>query len=177
MTIARSYRDTLRRSALLCGYGILQQGVLLAPTDRSGQLAELLTRPPGGVRLWQSTLGMAPAEAARAAGVAWDLPNLADRYRHHSERLAGRIAGWPVGVRRGQRAGPEAGVAMLRDYVDLLAPALMDTLRDPGLPAILLPADWPAAEFGRSVDEFTATFDPAIRSYLDYLDYLDYLEG
>ena len=168
----RSYRDTLRRSAVLCGYGILQPGVLIAPTDRSSRLAAVLSRQPEDAQVWLSTLGMTPDHAARAASIAWDLPELARRYHQHISRLAGRLAAPPSGLAdcwTGGSAAPEAGIAMLRDYVDLLAPALIDTLRNPGLPAILLPADWPVPALQQTADEFTATFRPTIQSYLDFL--------
>lgn len=168
----RSYRDTLRRSAVLCGYGILQPGVLVAPTDRSSRLAAVLSLQPEDTQVWLSNLAMTPDHAARAASLAWDLPELARRYHHHISRLAGRITAPPPGLADGcpgRSAAPEAGVAMLRDYVDLLTPALIDTLRNPGLPAILLPPDWPAPALQQAANEFTATFGPTIQSYLDSL--------
>ncbi len=168
----RSYRDTLRRSAVLCGYGILQPGVLIAPTDRSGRLAAVLSRQPEDAQVWLSNLAMTPDNAARAASLAWDLPELARRYHHHISRLAGRLAAPPPGLAAGcpgRSAAPAAGVAMLRGFVDLLAPALIDTLRNPGLPAILLPQDWPAPALQQAANEFTTTFGPTIQTYLDSL--------
>ena len=168
----RSYRDTLRRSAVLCGYGILQPGVLVAPTDRSSRLAAVLSLQPEDTQVWLSNLAMTPDNAARAASLAWDLPELARRYHHHISRLAGRLAAPPPGLAAGcpgRSAAPEAGIAMLRGFVDLLAPALIDTLRNPGLPAILLPQDWPAPALQQAANEFTATFGPTIQSYLDSL--------
>ena len=168
----RSYRDTLRRSAVLCGYGILQPGVLVAPTDRSSRLAAVLSLQPEDTQVWLSNLAMTPDNAARAASLAWDLPELARRYHHHISRLAGRLAAPPPGLAAGcpgRSAAPAAGVAMLRGFVDLLAPALIDTLRNPGLPAILLPQDWPAPALQQAANEFTATFGPTIQSYLDSL--------
>ena len=168
----RSYRDTLRRSAVLCGYGILQPGVLIAPTDRSGRLAAVLSRQPEDAQVWLSNLAMTPDNAARAASLAWDLPELARKYHHHISRLAGRLAAPPPGLAAGcpgRSAAPAAGVAMLRGFVDLLAPALIDTLRNPGLPAILLPQDWPAPALQQAANEFTTTFGPTIQTYLDSL--------
>ncbi len=164
----RSFRDTLRRSAVLCGYGILQQGVLIAPTDRSSQLAPLLDHQPEGAQVWLSTLGLAPAEAARAAYIAWDLAGLARQYDAHIQRLSKRLADHPTGSAAGTRVKPqppEVGAELLRDYVDTLAPALIDTLREPGLPAKLLPEDWPGPKLRMMLSQFTATFGPAIQSY------------
>jgi len=167
----RSFRDELRRSAVLCGYGILQQGVLIAPTDRSAQLSQLLARRPDGAQVWLTTLGMAPAEAARAAYVAWDLADLARLYHSHTERLSGRLASLTTGSAAGCRDGPDARqvVQPLRDFVEMLAPALTDTLREPGLPATLLPEDWPGPDLRKVLNQFTATFGPATQGYLESL--------
>lgn len=43
----RAYRDSLRRAAILNGYGILQQGVLINPVDQAGHLTELADQPDG----------------------------------------------------------------------------------------------------------------------------------
>jgi len=166
----RSFRDELRRTAVLSGYGILQQGVLIAPTDRRDPLSSLLARKPAGAQVWLSTLEMPPAEAARAASIAWDLADLAERYDAHIERLSGRLAAQEPGSGAGSRPTSDAnraGGELIRDYADLLAPALTDTLREPGLPVTLMPADWPGPKFRTILDQFTTTFGPATQRYLD----------
>ncbi|MGI3785934.1 MAG: hypothetical protein ACRYG2_34755, partial [Janthinobacterium lividum] len=122
----RAFRDALRRTALLGGYGMLQPGVLIATTDRRQVLADLLAAVPPGARVRLGTLGLPVTEAADAASVAWDLPGLAETYRGHVARLD---------------AGPAPHD--LRTYVEAYQPALTDTLREPGLDPLLLPAGWP----------------------------------
>jgi DNA-binding transcriptional regulator PaaX len=44
----RAFRDALRRAAVHLGYGLLQQGVLIAMDDRTDQLGPLARRSCGG---------------------------------------------------------------------------------------------------------------------------------
>jgi len=170
----RSFRDELRRSAVLCGYGILQPGVLIAPTDRSGPLSALLANQPEGAQVWLSTLGMTPAEAARAAGIAWDLADLADRYHWHIGRLSKRLTDRTIESAAEHRHTPgtsPTGAESLRDYAETLIPALTDTLRESGLPPALLPQDWPGPKLRQILNQYTATFDPQIAHHLEgFLD-------
>jgi DNA-binding transcriptional regulator PaaX len=150
----RDFRDGLRRAAILAGYGLLQQGVLIAPTDRRAVLApELADRPPG-TEVWLTTLAMDPAQAARAASLAWGLPGLAELFRNHAARLEP-----PVPV-------PDDGPGALRAYADRLMPALTDTLREPALPAELFPPDWPGTALRRAIGAFTRAYGPATERYV-----------
>jgi phenylacetic acid degradation operon negative regulatory protein len=151
---SRDFRDGLRRAAVLAGYGPLQQGVLICPTDRSAVLADELRNRPAGTEVWLTTLAMDPEQAARAASIAWDLPGLAALYRSHIDRL-------------GQREAPViSGPAALRSYVDQLLAVMTDTLREPTLPHALLPADWPGPSLRRAMGEFQRTYGPAVEKYV-----------
>jgi phenylacetic acid degradation operon negative regulatory protein len=150
----RDFRDGLRRAAILAGYGILQQGVLIAPNDRSAVLAPVLAGRPPGTQLWLTTLAMDAGQAAGAASLAWGLPGLAEIFRGHIERLTN--AG-PV---------PADGPAALRAYADTLMPALTDTLREPALSSELFPPDWPGSGLRRAVGTFTGTYGPATERYV-----------
>jgi len=154
----RAYRDSLRRSAVLAGYGVLQPGVLICPTDRSAQLAPALADRPAQARMWTTTLAMRAAEAADAASIAWDLPELARRYRTHVEQLH-RAA-------HEQSRRPVDGPAALRAYVSALQPVLTDTLREPRLPAPLLPADWPGPDLRAAIGRCTTTFATVTDAYV-----------
>jgi phenylacetic acid degradation operon negative regulatory protein len=149
----RAFRDALRRSAVFAGYGLLQQGVLISPIDRSAALSGVLSNPPHGTHTWLTWLSMVDVDAARAASLAWALPTLAEVYRTHIDRLSQAMA-----------AG--GGTEVLRDYVDLLLPALTDTLREPPLPAELLPPQWPGTALRRVLAEFSAEFRPRSERYL-----------
>lgn len=133
----RGFRDAFRRMAVLAGYGTLQPGVLISPTDRRHALAGVLDDVPPGARVRFATLGLSVADAADAAALAWDLPGLADTYRGHVARL-----------------DADPGPTDLRTFVETFQPALTDTLREPALDPVLLPRDWPGAELRRAFGRF-----------------------
>lgn len=146
----RAFRDQLRRAAVLAGYGTLQPGVLISPTDRREALAPALAAAPTRVHVRLVTLGMTTADAAEAAAVAWDLPGLAATYRDHIARL-----------------DAEPGPHDLRTLTETYQPALTDTLREPALAPVLLPPDWPGPElrqaFGRFERRHAALLEPYLR--------------
>lgn len=164
----RAFRDTLRRTAVLTGYGILQPGVLIAPTDRSGGLADLLDDQPSQAQVWLTTLSMDTDTAARAASHAWGLPVLAGTYHAHVEQLdraaaAHRAAAALAGEARGDES------TAIRTYVDAVLPALTDTLREPGLPGQLMPPHWPGPHLRAAIDQCTQTFSDTTGPYLERL--------
>lgn len=154
----RAYRDSLRRSAVLAGYGVLQPGVLICPVDRSSQLGPALTDRPESARIWTTTLLLAQHEAADAASIAWDLPELDRRYRTHIEQLGCAADG--------QSRSPVAGPEALRAYVGALQPVLTDTLREPRLPPELLPAGWPGRDLRAAIGRCTAAFNGTTDAYV-----------
>jgi len=162
----RAFRDALRRTAVLTGYGVLQPGVLIAPTDRRAALNDLLRNPPARAQVWDTTLAMDTDDAARAASLAWDLPGLAQTYYAHIDRLT-RV----IEAHRAVVAGhdPTDASEAVRIYVDTLLPALTDTLREPGLPPELMPLDWPGAHLRASITRFAQTFSGTTGPYLDRL--------
>lgn len=133
----RAFRDQLRRTAVLAGYGTVQPGVLISLTDRRHVLAPVLDAAPTSARVRFATLGLSTTAAAQAASVAWDLPGLAETYRHHVAVLD---------------ATP--GPSDLRSFVERYQPALTDTLREPALDPVLLPPDWPGPELRRAFRRF-----------------------
>lgn len=159
----RPFRDALRRAAQMAGYGLLTNGVLIAVADRGADLAGLLESQPADAQVWLTTLGMGEVDARRAAGLAWDLPSVAADYRTQADRLATRLA-------RAQRGDvARKGGKALRDFADTLLPALPAALADPGLPAELLPPEWPGAAFARALERYVARFGQEPHDYLNSL--------
>ncbi|MFC4108412.1 PaaX family transcriptional regulator C-terminal domain-containing protein [Micromonospora zhanjiangensis] len=140
----RAFRDALRRAAVMSGYGILQQGVLISLTDRADQLAPLAD-PPAGATVHRARLAMPAAEAARAARHAWSLDELTARHARHARTLRDAV--------RQVRTPPAATPATLRRYAELLRDPMLDILRSPRLPAPLLPADWPMPDLQAAIHE------------------------
>ena len=83
----RPFRDTLRRTALFAGYGLLQQGVLLCTEDRRDRLAGVLADAPADAQIHFARLELPTPDAARAARTAWRLDELDDLYRAHAATL------------------------------------------------------------------------------------------
>ncbi|WP_337832309.1 hypothetical protein [Pseudonocardia sp. TMWB2A] len=144
----RAYRDRLRRTAVLAGYGVLQPGVLIAVADRGADLAEVLADAPPGARVTVAGLAVDTAEAARVAVGAWDLDGVAAVLAGHADRLAAAAA-----------SPPGDGAGCLRRLVELTNPVFVDLVRAPALPTVLLPPGWPAA---RLVDELRGVLDRCV---------------
>ncbi len=153
----RAYRDWLRNAAVLRGFGILQQGMMISLRDRRDSLTELLERCPDGAQVYFATVTMQTSDAARAAATAWQLPALTVRLRAHENRLRMALRG----------SGPVSGSDALRTFNDLTNPVLVDVLRSPRLPAELLPVDWPMPSLDAALHEANATYYPAVRAYLE----------
>ncbi|MFC4912789.1 PaaX family transcriptional regulator C-terminal domain-containing protein [Actinomadura gamaensis] len=152
----RAFRDKLRRAATLAGYGQMQPGVLISLTDLRARLDEELggTPPAGTVRYGR--VGLDTADAAEIARRAWELDELAQRYREHTARLAAALADNAALADGAPRA------LTVREYVDLFGTALTDTLRAPPLPPELLPPDWPLPALFQTVGRVFATLGPQV---------------
>lgn len=153
----RAYRDALRRAAVHLGYGLLQQGVLIAMDDRTDQLGPLAD-PPAGVRVFVTRLAMSEADAARAAFLAWDLDALNRLYDAHVQTLRTAL--------RELSGPPEPGPDTLRRYADLLRTPMVDTLRSPRLPGTLFPDDWSMPRLWQAIGEVQRVFGGPAAGYV-----------
>ncbi|MBO0839209.1 MAG: hypothetical protein J2O49_00070 [Sciscionella sp.] len=153
----RGFRDALRRAAQLQGYGLLQQGVLIALDDRSATLAEVLDRRPDGAHVRQARLTLEPADAADVAATAWELGTLGATYRAHIARLNAATA---------HHGKPPADATTLARLAELTSAPLLDTLADPGLPPELLPRDWPLPKLWRAIGRVHEIYGPPAKAYV-----------
>ncbi len=158
----RSYRDALRRAALLAGFGALRPGLLVATEDRRWRrLDPILASAPPESRLLRVELRLALDDARLAAAEAWPLEALAQRYRRHLaqvERVTGEAS-----------ANPPRGAAAVRATWDTMQPLFATATEDPGLPDELLPRDWPGEAMRQALVDFTAVVSPGVRGHLDRL--------
>lgn len=154
----RAYRDRLRRIAQLVGYGLMQQGVLIAPQDLSGHIAAVLAEAPPGCQIQQAAIGLPVADAARIARSAWDLDDVADSLRGHITVLSAASDGSTM---------PPATAETLRRLAQLLNAPYVDAIRNPGLPVELLPADWPAPELAELMSQVRGQYLPSARQYVN----------
>ena len=154
----RAFRDLLRRTGILHGYGLLQQGVLICTADRRERLAEVLARAPRDVTVHLGQLHMDVQDAARAAYTAWDLGTLDHTYRAHARTLRTALS------RRATPPPPNG--RSLRRFADLISGPLVDTLRATGLPAELTPDGWSLPVLHSAINEVRRVYVPPATRYL-----------
>jgi phenylacetic acid degradation operon negative regulatory protein len=153
----RAYRDELRRAGQLVGYGLLQQGLLISPTDRLDRLRPVLAKAPREAQVQVAQLHMATTDAARAASVAWDLSGLDRTYRTHARTLR-------AAARRATPPPPDGQT--LHRVAELLSGPLVDTLRATGLPAELTPPDWSLPQLWAAIEEVQQVYVPPAAAHL-----------
>jgi phenylacetic acid degradation operon negative regulatory protein len=156
---ARAFRDKLRRTALLAGFGLLTGGVLISTTDRRDRMADLLEGAPPSARIYAARLHLSDADAASAAAAAWALPDLDLVYRAHVETLRAALPreGHPIDL---------AGADALRRFEQLTGAALVDLLRAPVLPPAVRPSGWAVPELRDLLDEVGRAFHPAVAAHV-----------
>ncbi len=156
----RAYRDRLRRVAQLVGYGLMQQGVLIAVRELAGELAGVLAEAPPDCRVQRATLGLPVAAAAAVARTAWSLDTVADRFDRHATTLTAALH---------DAVSPPAGPATLTRLAGLLNAVYVDLIQDPGLPTALLPDGWPRPRLDRLMAEVRARYVPPAGRYVHSL--------
>lgn len=157
----RAFRDRLRRTARMLGYGHLRAGLLIAPTDRSSHLHTLMSNPPPGARLLPARIELDSHDARRLATEIWALEELSRDYGAGIEAMHEAIAA----AVRDRPTGPEA----LRAFAAATQPVYQAIARDPLLPRELLPDDWPAPQLGTALAATLKALGRAASAYVDAL--------
>jgi phenylacetic acid degradation operon negative regulatory protein len=158
----RSYRDALRRAAVLAGFGMLRPG-LLVTTDagRWSRIEPELAAAPPGSRLFRVDVRMAPEDARAAAAEAWPLESLAATYREQAAAM--------LHLADRHRATPPTGPSAVRVMWEAMTPISATAIGDPMLPAELLPAEWPSSEIGSAFEAVGMVLGPGLTAHLDAL--------
>ncbi len=144
-------RERFRSSALRHGYRFLQPGLLIGARDTSAPLVGWV-RDLGATAFWMD------ADAARLRALvarAWQLEDLGQRYTEavaHGRRVVADADGSP---------GPDA----LRLLHRATRPVTELAVRTRGLPAELLPDDWPLAELRDFLDDAYTRLGPDASAY------------
>jgi phenylacetic acid degradation operon negative regulatory protein len=142
----RAYRDTLRRFATIAGYGLLRPGLLVSPWKDRIPLERIINRAPAGSHILELQLQVPRDKAREVAAEAWELPALAAVYRRKIamlERSTERV-----------RAKPPSGRVALRTFAATMDSVFNAVVLDPGLPAELLPDDWPQLGLRAAMERF-----------------------
>jgi phenylacetic acid degradation operon negative regulatory protein len=155
----RSYRDQLRRLALLSGFGQLTPGVLISLTDHWARLEGRLPPAPPLARIFPARLHLSEPDAAIAASQAWDLPGLDRLYRHHLATLDAALDPRNASDR-------PTGAAALRHFEQLIGPVLVDSIRAPSLPPALQPKDWVLPRLWTVLAQVQREYLPSVAAHL-----------
>ena len=156
---ARSYRDALRRAAVLAGFGSLQPGVLVTPDGRRwARLEPVLQAAPAASRLLRADLRLDANEARDAAAAAWSLGTLARRYREQAAAMEA--------VARDCNADPPEPADAVRILWEAMTPLFGTAIEDPNPPAALLPIDWPREQMRQAVIDVSMALMPSTTEYL-----------
>jgi phenylacetic acid degradation operon negative regulatory protein len=151
----RVLRDRVLHVGQSAGYGQLRPGVLIAAGDRWDRLRLADDEFSGDAWILRTTLTpRSLADAKRMAETAWDLTGLAATYRAALHACAGVP----------QVITPDS--AALVGWRDLYSSFLEAQLRDPQLPAALLPTDWPADRFQKAQLEVNMQIGRALQPVL-----------
>ncbi|WP_073949052.1 PaaX family transcriptional regulator [Streptomyces kebangsaanensis] len=135
----RNKRHVLRSRLAALGFGTAAPGVWIAPARLYEETRHTLQRlglDPYVDFFRGEHLGFTPT--ARAVGRWWDLAAIAERHEAFLDRHARVLRAWE------ERADTPPEEAY-RDYLLALDSWRHLPYADPGLPARLLPADWPGA--------------------------------
>lgn len=147
----RSVRARVRGSMEYLGYARLAQDTWVAPRP-SDDLAETLG---GGYRQFTSRLDGDPAEFAAAM---WDLDRLADAHLGYEQWLTELVRDFPDDA--GDLESYATRALALHEWRKFL-------FSDPGLPAEVLPTDWPGARASKQFREVAARLRPGASAYVD----------
>jgi phenylacetic acid degradation operon negative regulatory protein len=135
----RALREQLRKLLSWQGFGPLTSSVWVSPRDRLDQVRAHAAQQPAIQLDFLRTESEGPAADRDIAERAWDLGALSRGYRDLLDHYRPRLADYRTGYGAGSQPGRDALVERMR----LLHDYRIVPLRDPDLPAELLPADWP----------------------------------
>ncbi len=156
----RAYREVLRRHAEYAGFGGLQPGVLISPTETSwAALEPTIAAAPRGFRLLRGELRLSDADARAVAREVWSVDTLATSLLVEVARMRAATAA--------QAVEPCSGAAALVRLWDAIGPFFLVFSGRPPLPPELLPESWPMADARGAFQEVAAALAPSARVYLD----------
>jgi phenylacetic acid degradation operon negative regulatory protein len=148
----RSARERLDSSLRLLGYGPLGPTTWVAPRP-SAELTEILEAEGLAGRAFY---GEHEGDDGDLAARAWDLDSLGADYTSFVTEWLPRVSAVDGTVPAEAFAASQQLLHAWRKFL----------FRDPGLPASLLPADWPGTEAARFFDRETARLAPAAEAFL-----------
>jgi phenylacetic acid degradation operon negative regulatory protein len=150
---SRDVRDRLDSSLRLLGYGPLGPTTWVAPRP-SKELSDVLAADKLVARTFH---GAHDGDDSALAARAWDLDALGEEYAAFVREWEARLSA----------VDGEAPAYAFAESQQLLHAWRKFLFRDPGLPAEVLPADWPGTVAAEFFDRHTARLAPAAEEFLD----------
>ena len=136
-------RESLRKALRWLGFGQAGPGVMIHPQPDREALAGVLAEPVSAeaALLISGTAGVSDKAAVleRLVAESWDLDALAGGYRDFLSRFGPLGDALAAGCRLSPRDCLLVRLLLIHEYRKVI-------LRDPALPAALLPDDWPGRE-------------------------------
>lgn len=156
----RAQRHSLRARLARLGFGTVSAGVWIAPAHLAEETGDVLRLHQLDRYVELFTAAAVDPDPAGAVARWWDLAALAGLYRSFTEEYLPVLDRWRGGVLSDEVA--------FADYVRAVTAWRRLPYQDPGLPAEVLPADWPgtaAADlFGGLRDELASRADRHVKA-------------
>jgi phenylacetic acid degradation operon negative regulatory protein len=158
----KSRRDDLREELLWLGFGQITPGVFAHPTYQESAISARLDelRSSGQLIVMQGSI-LSQAASANLVAMGWDLDDLGRRYKRFIDMFS-PVASTLNGASNVPPAGDVAFILrtlLLHEYRKI-------HLRDPLLPAALLPNDWAGIDAQKLCRDLYAKVFPASEQYL-----------
>lgn len=151
---SRPSRERFASSLQLLGYGEVGPLTWVAPRPSTG-LTEVLAAAGVGAQIFYGTHDGDDAELAR---LAWNLDDLGERYTTF-------VREWRSELSTVDAERPPDAFAASQQILHAWRKFLF---HDPGLPAGLVPPDWPGRVAAEFFTEETARFAPAASAFVDH---------
>ena len=158
----KTRRDDLREELLWLGFGQITPGVFAHPTYKESAINARLDelQSSGQLVVMRGSI-LSQAASANLVAMGWDLDDLARRYKRFIDMFS------PVAAALNSAGdGPLAGEVAFILRTLLLHEYRKIHLRDPLLPAALLPDDWAGADAQKLCRDLYARVFPASEAYL-----------
>lgn len=151
-------RQGQREGLAALGFGQLASNVMLRPLPASGSSVAAAQSPTAEISLCAHDVRT--AEARQLVTTGWSLDALADAYRQLHGDIAPRTGRIDALDRISDAAAFQIRVLLIHEWRRIV-------LRDPRLPAELLPDDWPGARARQSVAQIYRACWPGCERWLD----------